>query len=62
MPDFTGLGNGLIDVVLLLVILVVLVVIHELGHFVVARRAGVTVLASLAATSTARSTPSTGCR
>ena len=28
---------------LLLVILVVLVVIHEFGHFVVARRAGVTV-------------------
>ena len=43
MPDFTGLGNGLIDVILLLVILVVLVVIHELGHFLVARRAGVTV-------------------
>ncbi|HUR16003.1 MAG TPA: M50 family metallopeptidase [Candidatus Limnocylindrales bacterium] len=44
MPDlFVGLGNGLIDVVLLLVILVGLVVIHELGHFVAARRAGVTV-------------------
>lgn len=43
MPDLTGLGNGLIDIVLLLVILVVLVVIHELGHFLVARRAGVTV-------------------
>src|SRR5688572_10942045 len=43
MPDITGLGNGLIDVFLLLVILVVLVVIHELGHFLVARRAGVTV-------------------
>ena len=43
MPDLVGLGNGLIDVVLLLVILVVLVVIHELGHFLVARRAGVTV-------------------
>ena len=43
MPDLIGLGNGLIDVVLLLVILVVLVVIHELGHFIVARRAGVTV-------------------
>lgn len=43
MPELVGLGNGLIDVVLLLVILVVLVVIHELGHFVVARRAGVRV-------------------
>jgi regulator of sigma E protease len=43
MPDITGLGNGLINVVLLLVILVALVVIHEFGHFVVARRAGVTV-------------------
>ena len=43
MPELIGLGNGLIDVVLLLVILVVLVVIHELGHFVVARRAGVKV-------------------
>jgi regulator of sigma E protease len=43
MPDFVGLGNGLIDLVILLVILVVLVVIHEFGHFIVARRAGVTV-------------------
>ncbi|MEX2547293.1 MAG: site-2 protease family protein [Chloroflexota bacterium] len=43
MPDLIGLGNGLIDVLLLLVILVVLVVIHEFGHFMVARRAGVTV-------------------
>ena len=43
MPDLVGLGNGLIDVLILLVILVVLVVIHELGHFFVARRAGVTV-------------------
>jgi regulator of sigma E protease len=43
MFDFIGLGNGLINVVLLLVILVVLVVIHEFGHFIVARRAGVTV-------------------
>jgi regulator of sigma E protease len=43
MPDFIGLGNGLINVVLLLVILVGLVLIHELGHFVVARRARVTV-------------------
>ena len=43
MPELIGLGNGLIDVVLLLVILVILVVIHELGHFVVARRAGVKV-------------------
>jgi regulator of sigma E protease len=43
MFDFIGLGNGLINVVLLLVILVVLVVIHEWGHFIVARRAGVTV-------------------
>jgi regulator of sigma E protease len=43
MFDFVGLGNGLIDVLLLLVILVALVVIHEFGHFIVARRAGVTV-------------------
>ncbi len=43
MFDFIGLGNGLINVILLLVILVVLVVIHEWGHFIVARRAGVTV-------------------
>jgi len=43
MFDFIGLGNGLINVVLLLVILVALVVIHEFGHFVVARRAGVRV-------------------
>jgi regulator of sigma E protease len=43
MFDFIGLGNGVINVVLLLVILVGLVVIHEFGHFVVARRAGVTV-------------------
>lgn len=43
MFDFIGLGNGLINVVLLLVFLVVLVVIHELGHFVVARRSGVRV-------------------
>ncbi len=41
--DFIGLGNGLIDILLLLVILVALVVIHEFGHFIVARRAGVTV-------------------
>jgi regulator of sigma E protease len=43
MPDITGLGNGLINVALLLVILVGLVVIHEFGHFLVARRAGVRV-------------------
>src|SRR5436190_10212791 len=43
MFDFIGLGNGLINIVLLLVILVALVVIHEFGHFIVARRAGVTV-------------------
>ena len=43
MPELIGLGNGLIDVLILLVILVVLVVIHEWGHFFVARRAGVTV-------------------
>jgi len=43
MPDFIGLGNGLINVVLLLVILVGLVLIHEFGHFFVSRRAGVRV-------------------
>ena len=42
MFDFIGLGNGVINVVILLVILVGLVVIHEFGHFIVARRAGVT--------------------
>ncbi len=43
MLNFIGLGNGLINVALLLVILVVLVVIHEFGHFAVARWAGVRV-------------------
>ena len=43
MPDLTGPYNGLINVVLLLVILVVLVVLHEFGHFIVARRAHVKV-------------------
>ena len=44
MPELlTGIGNGVLDVVILLAILVLLVVIHEFGHFVVARRAGVTV-------------------
>ncbi len=35
--------DGLINVVLLLLVLTVLVLLHELGHFVVARRAGVIV-------------------
>ncbi|HEX7473318.1 MAG TPA: M50 family metallopeptidase [Candidatus Limnocylindrales bacterium] len=35
--------DGLINVVLMLVVLVVLIVAHEFGHFVLARRAGVTV-------------------
>src|SRR5688572_21221552 len=43
MLDFIGLGNGLINLVLMLVFLVVLVVVHEFGHFIVARRSGVTV-------------------
>jgi regulator of sigma E protease len=44
MIDFLiGVLNGLIDVFILLAILVVLVVIHEVGHFVVARRSKVTV-------------------
>src|SRR6478752_3426122 len=43
MFDFTGLGNNGINWVLLLVMLVPLVVIHEFGHFLVARRAGVKV-------------------
>jgi regulator of sigma E protease len=43
MFDFTGLGNGLINVALLLIILIGLVLIHELGHFLVARRADVRV-------------------
>ncbi len=43
MFDLTGPLNGLINVVLLLFILVVLVVIHEFGHFIVARRAKVKV-------------------
>jgi regulator of sigma E protease len=43
MIDFSAPFNGLINIVLLLAILVVLVVIHELGHFVVARRSGVRV-------------------
>ncbi len=41
--NFAGLGNGLINIVLLLVILVALVVIHEFGHFIVARLSGVRV-------------------
>jgi regulator of sigma E protease len=43
MFDFIGLGNGLINVVLLLVILVGLVLVHEFGHFLVARRSHVRV-------------------
>ncbi|HEY7024083.1 MAG TPA: M50 family metallopeptidase [Candidatus Limnocylindrales bacterium] len=43
MFNFIDLGNGLINVALLLVILVALVVIHEFGHFLVARRTGVKV-------------------
>jgi len=43
MIDFAGPLNGLINVLLLLFILVVLVVIHEFGHFIVARRAKVRV-------------------
>ena len=35
--------DGLINAVLMLAVLVVLIVVHEFGHFVVARRAGVTV-------------------
>jgi regulator of sigma E protease len=35
--------DGLIDIILLLALLTVLVLIHELGHFIAARRAGVTV-------------------
>ena len=71
MFNFIGLGNGLINVALLLVILVALVVIHEFGHFVVARRAGVTVhefgigfpprARRTTRTRRARSTRSTGC-
>ena len=35
--------DGLINVALMLGVLVVLIVAHEFGHFVLARRAGVTV-------------------
>ncbi len=35
--------DGLINLVLMLAVLVVLIVVHEFGHFVLARRAGVTV-------------------
>jgi regulator of sigma E protease len=35
--------DGLINAALMLAVLVVLIVVHEFGHFVVARRAGVTV-------------------
>jgi len=35
--------DGLINIVLLLTLLTVLVLLHELGHFIAARRAGVTV-------------------
>jgi regulator of sigma E protease len=43
MFDFIGLGNGLINLALLIAFLLPLVLIHELGHFLVARRARVTV-------------------
>lgn len=43
MINFIDVGNGVINIVLLLVILVALVVIHEFGHFIVARRMGVRV-------------------
>ena len=42
LPGGTPLG-WLINVALMLVVLVVLIVAHEFGHFVLARRAGVTV-------------------
>ena len=35
--------DGLINLALMLAVLVVLIVVHEFGHFVLARRAGVTV-------------------
>src|SRR6188474_370242 len=41
--SFSDIFNGGINIVLLLAFLVPLVVIHEFGHFLVARRAGVTV-------------------
>ncbi|MFI5261138.1 MAG: M50 family metallopeptidase [Candidatus Limnocylindrales bacterium] len=41
--DLTGLSNSAINIVLVLAILVALVVIHEFGHFMAARRAGVRV-------------------
>ncbi|MEO7117515.1 MAG: M50 family metallopeptidase [Candidatus Limnocylindrales bacterium] len=43
MGFFQGALNGVIDIVLLLFILVSLVVVHEFGHFIVARRAKVRV-------------------
>ena len=43
MDLLTSLSNSAVNVVLVLVILVVLVVIHEFGHFVAARLAGVRV-------------------
>ena len=49
-----GLGNGLINVVLLLAILVGSRVIHEFGHFIVARRAGVRSTSSASASRPAR--------
>jgi regulator of sigma E protease len=41
--SFSDITNGGINILLLLAFLVPLVVIHEFGHFLVARRAGVTV-------------------
>jgi regulator of sigma E protease len=41
--SFSDISNSAINIVLLLVFLVPLVVIHELGHFIAARRAGVRV-------------------
>ena len=41
--DLSNLGNSALNVILVLAILVALVVIHEFGHFVMARLAGVRV-------------------
>jgi regulator of sigma E protease len=43
MFNFADPSNAIVNILLLLVVLVVLVVIHEWGHFIVARRAGVQV-------------------
>ena len=69
--DVTGFLQSIVTIVLFIAILGILVVIHELGHFVTARLAGVRVLefgvgfpprAKILGQGRDRCTRSTGCR